>query len=368
VMAGWLADHGARRLLLAGRTALPPRRDWNDDVTDPVLRQRIAAIRALELRGVSVEAVALDVASREDVVALLDHRDHNGAPLIRGVIHAAGVTGDQLLTKVTDDQRRKVLAPKVGGAQVLHEVFPPGTLEFLYLTASAGSVFGVPGQGSYAAANAYLDALARERRNQGCHTLSLDWVAWQGLGFASGATLVADELRRSGSRELTPGEAFAAWDFAHTHDVAQAVVLPVTVDEIAADGGGSPVPTRDWSGLSRDAIRKQLEDGLRNILAHELRLPVTEIESERPFAELGLNSIMAMSIRRDAEQLVGVELSATMLWNHPTLASLADHLVKRIAPQPESAPQTASDEPSGSVLDSLFDSIESVPASSESSI
>ena len=90
LMAAWLADRGARRLVLAGRTPLPPRRDWDSDANDADVRHKIAAIRALEMRGVAVDAVALDVGSRDAVQALLARRDADGATPIRGVIHAAG--------------------------------------------------------------------------------------------------------------------------------------------------------------------------------------------------------------------------------------------------------------------------------------
>ncbi len=102
--------------------------------------------------------------------------------------------------------------PKIAGAQTLHEVFPPDDVDFLYLTASAGGIFGVPGQAAYAAANAYLDCLARARHHRGGQTVSLDWVAWQGLGFAKDAQIVVQELARVGSRPVTPDEAFAAWE------------------------------------------------------------------------------------------------------------------------------------------------------------
>jgi phthiocerol/phenolphthiocerol synthesis type-I polyketide synthase A len=332
LMAAWLVDRGARRLVLAGRTPLPPRRDWDRDSIDAGAREKITAIRSLEMRGVSVDVVALDVGSREGVQALLARRDRDGAPPIRGVIHAAGVTHDQLLAEISDAALRQVMWPKVSGGQALHEALPPGTLDFFYLTASAATVFGVPGQGSYAAANAYLDALARARHRRGCHSLSLDWVAWRGLGFAASAQVVAQELQRLGSRELTQQEAFAAWEHVDTYDVAQAIVVPVR-------GVPHPLrpaaPTREWTRLPAQDLHCELETGLRAILARELRMPEDELESDRPLAELGLNSMMAMAVRRETEQLVGIELSATMLWNHPTISSLAAYLAKELSPQQE---------------------------------
>ena len=118
-----------------------------------------------------------------------------------------------------------------------------------------------------------------------------------------------------------------------------------------------------------DDLHAELENGLRAILATELRMPEAEVELDRPFAEMGLNSVMAMSIRREVEQLVGIELSATMLWNHPTIASFASYLAKKLVPQENS--EGDSDvvyDSADSVLDSLFDSVESTSASTESRI
>ena len=371
LMAAWLADRGARRLVLAGRTPLPPRRDWDSDSDDTDVRHKIAAIRALEMRGVSIDAVALDVGSRDGVQALLARRDGDGAPPIRGVIHAAGVTESQLLTEIADSQLRRTMWPKIAGAQALHEAFPPATLDFFFLTASAGTVFGIPGQGAYAAANAYLDCLARARHRQGCHTVSLDWAAWQGLGFGSDAQVVVQELQRLGSRPVTPEEAFTAWEYVNRYDVAQAVMAPMPSAEegasVISDAHLTSTPIRAWSEMSPDDLHAELENGLRAILATELRMPEAEIELDRPFAELGLNSVMAMSIRREAEQLVGMELSATMLWNYPTVASWAEYLTKKLLPQKDSVDDVdGSPDSSSSVLDVLFESVESAPAGSES--
>jgi phthiocerol/phenolphthiocerol synthesis type-I polyketide synthase A len=360
LMADWLADRGARRLILAGRSSLPPRRDW-DSTTDPDLQNKIAAIRALEGRGISIDAVAFDVGSPDAVQTLLATRDRDGSPPIRGVIHAAGVTESALLTDTTDDSLRRVMWPKIAGAQALHSAFPPGRLDFFFLTASAGTVFGVPGQAAYAAANAYLDCLARARSRHGCHTVSLDWVAWQGLGFGADAAVTVQELARLGSRPVSAEEAFAAWDYVDRYDIAQAVMAPMPSAESNGESAFVSVPA--WSELAGEDLPRKLEDELRAILARELRLTDSELESDRPFAELGLNSVMAMSIRREVEQLAGIELSVTMLWNHPTIASLTAFLAKKLSPQEVSSDDDGDENglpaSSSPVLDALFESVES---------
>jgi phthiocerol/phenolphthiocerol synthesis type-I polyketide synthase A len=373
LIADWLVDRGARRLVLAGRSPLPPRRQWGGEIHDPDVRRKIAAIRALEMRGVCVDAVAVDVGSGEAMQKLLATRDRDGDPPIRGVIHAAGVTESQLLTEIDEDRLRRALWPKVEGARVLDEAFPPGTLDFFYMTASAGAVFGVPGQGAYAAANAYLDGLARARHHRGCNTVSLDWVAWQGLGFASDAEIVVQELLRIGSRPVTPEEAFAAWEHVSRHELAQAVMAPLPSPGGTAETAEhhTSQPKWAWSEMSAEAVLSTLEVELRVILACELGMADDDLELDRPFADMGLNSVMAMSVRRAAEQLIGIELSATMLWNHPTIAALAAYLTNKLLPRDGSATDVGNHfeglpDSAGSVLDALFDSVDPATAGSES--
>ena len=120
-------------------------------------------------------------------------------------------------------------------------------------------------------------------------------------------------------------------------------------------------PTRDWSAIGPDDLLAELQDGLRTILATELRLPESDVHTDRPFAEMGLNSVMAMSIRREIERLVGLELSATMLFNHPTIATFATYLANQLVPGLDGDGDAGedADDSSDSLLDSLFDSIES---------
>jgi phthiocerol/phenolphthiocerol synthesis type-I polyketide synthase A len=130
----------------------------------------------------------------------------------------------------------------------------------------------------------------------------------------------------------------------------------------ASDADRTSRSAQAWSAMGADELRRELEAGLRRILARELRVAETELDVDLPFAELGLNSVMSMSIRREAEQLAGIELSTTMLWNHPTIESLTTFLVEKLSPQQDSDSDidVVSDSTS-SVLDTLFDSVESAP-------
>src|SRR6185437_115427 len=301
----------------------------------------------------------------------LAKRDDEGAVPIRGVVYGAGITDAELFTELDEGRLRRTVWPKIAGAHVLHQAFPPGSLDFMFLTAAAGAVFGVPGQGAYAAANAYLDGLAQLRHRQGCHTVSQDWVAWRGLGFGAEAQIALAELERLGSRAISADEAFGAWDHLTRYDVAQAVMAPMAAMS-ATDGSGADEPratTPAWSEMPAEDVRAELQTGLRAILARELQLAETDLDLDRPFAEYGLNSVMAMSVRRDTELFVGIELSATMLFNYPTIVALAEHLAKKVSPQPESeSDNDAPGDSDGGVLSDLFDSVESAPAGSERGI
>ena len=330
LMAAWLADRGARRLVLAGRTPLPPRRDWDSDTNDTDVRHKIAAIRALEMRGVSVDAVALDVGSRDAVQALLARRDGDAAPPIRGVIHAAGITESQLLTEIAYGPLRRTMWPKIAGAQALHEAFPPASLDFFFLTASAGTVFGIPGRAPTRQPMRISTAWP-ERVTDKAATPSV-WTGWPGRDSGSPLTRKSSCKSLNGWGRGRSPRTFTAWEHLQCYEVAQAVMAPMPSSDGSASAASdthriSPAKWT-WSQTPAENMLTELEIGLRTILARELHLPEAELELDRPFAELGLNSVMAMSIRREAEQLVGIELSATMLWNHPTIASLAEYLAK----------------------------------------
>jgi 6-methylsalicylic acid synthase len=334
-VAHHLADRGATRLVLATRRALPKRSAW-DAVTDEPTGRMIDGIRALENRGVTVRAVALDVADRLACARLLEP-DALGLPPIRGIVHAAGVLDNRMVAGVDEASVAAVLGPKVAGSWALHELFAPGSLDFFVLFSSCGQLLGMPGQATYGAANAFLDALARHRPD----TLSLGWTSWQGQGMAVN-DVVDRELAARGVTTITAAEAFDAWDLAARRGPGHYPVLAVhggetretlpllrdlTAQEPAvADGPGRP----DEDDLSASGTPEELREHLRGLvgsqIATEMRLPVTTLDVRRSLIEQGLDSVMTIVIRKRLEKRFGHKLPATLLWHQPTVTAIAEHL------------------------------------------
>ena len=310
--ANWLADRDARRLILAGRTPLPPRRQW-ETVTDPVTAGRIAAIRTLEARGVAVEAVALDVAEPHAVQDLLDRRDADGAPPIRGVVHAAGVIRDQLLTRLDLDAVREVMSPKIAGAQALDMAFSPESVDFFFLISSAAAVSAFRVRAAMPPPTPTWTRW-RDRATAAAATHSAS-IGWSGVASDGAPT---DHWSSPSSNVKVPGRSsrrgVRGLGHVAAYDVAQAVVIPVADGKLPTDVDGWPC--RSGPGLVAAVRRGGLPRAAAGLLHsyRELRIGEDELPVDVPFTELGLDSLWAMSIRREAELLVGVELSMSILW------------------------------------------------------
>ncbi|CAO5250716.1 type I polyketide synthase [Frankia sp. AgKG'84/4] len=354
-VAHWLTERGARRLVLAGRHGLPPRREW-DDPTDPETRRRIDAVRALEGLGVTVRVVALDVADEAATARALS--ECTDLPPISGIVHAAGVLDNRMALDVDESSLRTVLRPKVNGAWNLHRLFPPGTVDFFVLFASCGQLLRLPGQASYGAANAFLDALAAHRGD----TTSFDWTSWRGQGMAANKA-VDRALRAIGVTDISPAEAFAAWDFASRRGPGQFVILnraPVDdgrpagagTDDIpllaeldvppggttrGAGGAGAentPQTPDPLAGLLPDELRRRMVEVVGADVAGEMRLAATALDVDRSLVEQGLDSVMTIVLRRRLEKRFGRRLPSTLLWHHPSVAAIADHLIDQLAAPP----------------------------------
>ena len=336
-MAVRLADLGARRIVLLSRRGVGDRSTW-DAESEPA-----RTILALEERGVSVRVAAVDIAAAgaaDELRAAL--RD---LPPVRGVVHAAGVEAGALLTGTTGDDFAATMRPKVDGTLTLHEVFPPGELDWLVLFSSCGYLAGFPGQGAYACANAFLDAFAQQRRSLGDRTTAVAWTAWRALGMGSTSSFVAAQLQALGMGTVGADDAMRALDLAMRADQPHVVVLPVTADAASVPMLADIAPVHDDDTF--DGPVRVGPDGMDTptwvaemvvaTVAAELGLSDEGVDPRLPLAEIGVDSIMTVALRKQLERQTGLALPPTLLWEHPTAAAVTAHIVELLGPLPDSA-------------------------------
>jgi phthiocerol/phenolphthiocerol synthesis type-I polyketide synthase D len=381
VVTRWLVERGAGRIVLNGRS-------------EPSDAQRAD----LDKLGGDTEIVfvAGDIATRGVAEKLVEAAEQTGRPL-RGLVHAAGVTGDGLITAVTRDGLKRVWAPKVAGALRLNAVTVTRELDWWVGFSSMATLLGLPGQLAYATGNAWLDALVAWRRASGLPATAINWGQWSGVGMSKSLTysvldpitpdegvealqsLVGGPINRVGVGRLRLDRAVAATpEFRELDYFAQLIsefdtvagVRNVEQRPTAEDADATAAAVPDWSQLSTEDRLIELQTRLRAILARELRMSPSSISLDAPFPELGLDSMMAMTVLKETKKLVGLDVSANMLFNHPTIASLATYLAGLLAPPdaPEQDSVGSSAEPERSVLDDLFDSVESASAGVESGL
>jgi len=264
----------------------------------------------------------VDVANEAELSAFLEAFHAEGWPPIRGVVHAAGVLQDGLLVQLDAAALDKVLRPKVMGGWLLHRLLRDDPLDFFILFSSAGSMLGQPGQGNYAAANAFLDALAHHRQAQGQPALSINWGAWAGEGFADsvGGKRLAARLALLGISSIAPKRALELLGRLVGRSAAQVVAVPVDwrqYREFYPAGLASPLlselahveaeASRAPAGKSerRESLlaaepaerRQMLQSYLGQQVARVLGLSPAKLDLQQPLSNLGLDSLMAVELK-----------------------------------------------------------------------
>nr|BAE93722.1 type I polyketide synthase [Streptomyces sp. NRRL 11266] len=338
------AEHGVRHLLLAGRRGI-------DTPGAPELQEQLRAA------GAEATFARCDLTDRDAVARMLA-----GIPDDRpltAVVHAAGVVADATIASLTPETLREVLAPKVDAATHLDELTRDLDLDAFVLFSSIAGVLGTPGQGNYAAANAWLDALAARRRARGQAGQALAWGLWGDVGGSGGmgAALGEAELARwsrSGIAPLTPELGLASLDAALRTRTPN--VIPVRMDLPAlraqAEVGEVPYLLRDFAprrrarrvaaagtatGTSALAGRLAALDAAAQdaellalvrtqaalVLGHD---DAAHVDAEQDFKALGFDSLTAVELRNRVNSAAGVRLAPTVVFNHPTPARLARHL------------------------------------------
>ena len=222
----WLAERGARRLILMGRTPLPARSQWNQAGSRQA--RQIAAIQVIESLGTSVHLAVVDVGDEVQLREFLESFENEGWPPIRGVIHAAGIMQYQPLLEHSAAAMHAILNPKVAGGWLLHDLLKDTPLEFFVLFSSASALLSSPMLTSYAAANAFLDGLAHYRQKLGLPALSINWGLWSQVGM--GADFAEEERSTAGLRGIAtiePKKGLEVLERLLLQQTAQVGVIPV---------------------------------------------------------------------------------------------------------------------------------------------
>jgi acyl transferase domain-containing protein/acyl carrier protein len=354
-VARWLVEKGAGQVVLMSRKAAP------DELT--------ARIR--ELAGPGGERIIViqgDVARAEDVervLAAIAAGSGGGAgrspgrPLrLRGVVHAAGLVEDGTLARQQWDGFARVMAPKVLGGWHLHRLTRNLDLDFFVGFSSMTAVLGNAGQGNYAAANAFLDALMHYRRGLGLPGLALDWGIWRDVGMAA-----ADPARRLAPLEargidgIGPEEGMAAMEALLASRLVQVGILPVDwsrylggaadrVPALLAQLASATVrpaqPVRAAPSLTPERVEEALLAEIRRVLdlGEDER-----VDPGEPLERLGLDSLMAVELRNRLGQMLGTNLPATILFDYPSVDALAGYIRSDVLQAPAEEPVDAAPEP-----------------------
>ncbi|MGW2283080.1 SDR family NAD(P)-dependent oxidoreductase, partial [Streptomyces sp. NPDC001770] len=340
-VARWLADRGTHRVVLTGRRG-------------PATEGVPARAAELAARGTGVDVVACDVGERAEVAALLTRIDATGGPALSTVLHTAGVGQGGTVDQTTSAGLAEVCAPKAAGARWLDELTAERGLDDFVLFSSGAAVWGGSDQAGYAAANGYLEGLAAERRAAGRPATTLSWGLWDGGGMGGGS--VSTRLNRYGVRAMAPelavralGQALDAGDDAITvadidwpvfgptftlrrpspllADLPYAGIDPAPAESDTASGAGEGIGLADQlAGLPHPEQLRRLEEIVCDQAAAVLGHTAGALPKGRPFRHLGFDSVMAVDLRNRITDTTGRRLPATLVFDHPTPAELAEYL------------------------------------------
>jgi acyl transferase domain-containing protein/NAD(P)-dependent dehydrogenase (short-subunit alcohol dehydrogenase family)/acyl carrier protein len=342
-------EHGVSRLLLASRRGAEA----------PGVEELVQELTAL---GAHVRVMACDVSERRELERLLASIEPEHP--LRALVHAAGVLDDGVIESLSPEHIDRVFKAKVDGAWHLHELTASLELEAFVLFSSFAGTLGSPGQGNYAAANACLDALAERRRGDGLAALSLAWGAWESDGGMLAGLEGSDRARiaRAGLRVLSSDLGLRLFDSALGSGAAVAVAVDFdrSALRVLAETGALPPLLQGMAPAAvpraASGVRGSLLNLLGDVPVSERRRIVLElvreetaavlghdsgaaIEPQLSFKELGFDSLVAVELRNRLALRTGIALSATMVFDHPSPAALAAHLLERSSGEtPREAP------------------------------
>ncbi|NJK47853.1 aminotransferase class I/II-fold pyridoxal phosphate-dependent enzyme, partial [Candidatus Gracilibacteria bacterium] len=338
----WLVQQGAKHLILTGRNQ--PSQEARETIDQ------------LEKIGTRVNVVQADVSNFDDVKRIIASSPHlpvSPSPCLplRGIIHAAGVLDDGVLLKQNWERFDRVLAPKVRGAWNLHLATQNLPLDFFVCFSSIASLLGSPGQGNYAAANAFMDALAHYRRGLGLPGLTINWGVWADVGMA--AQLSEHDrarLEEQGLGAIAPQQGLKLLEALLQSQATQVGVLPVDWSLFLKQFPQNPFfeelapQPKQKTAQPRSEFLQELEtatngdrktllcDLIRSQVAKVLGFDSPEyIEIQQNFGDLGMDSLMAVELKNALQASFGVSIPLTSAFDYPTVELLTDYLAQELS-------------------------------------
>ncbi len=338
--ARWLADKGARTLLLASRSGT---------VSD----EARATVEALQASGVSVHALACDVTDRAALAALLARCESGELPPLKGIVHAAAVIEDALAVNLDAAHIRRVYAPKIAGALNLHELTQGLELQLFVLFSSATTLFGNPGQSCYVAANHWLEALTALRRRQGLVATCARWGAIDDVGFLARNEKIKDALQgRMGGAALHSDAALAALErmiladsgtlgvleldwtalarFLPSAESAKFVEIARGADEVEQGEDSRAELARMLLELTPEELHDAVVGMLKAELSAILLVSEEKIDADKSVYDMGFDSLMGVELMAAIETRFGIQLPVMALSESPTLGKLAEKLIQKL--------------------------------------
>ena len=346
-LAEYLAKTVQAKLILIGRSDFPHRSGWEQWLLthheEDFTSQKIQKMQAIEELGGEVLVIAADVISEEQMQnAIANALNHFGD--INGVIHTAGVPGGGIIQNKTKSMAEEIFAPKIKGTLVLDRVLQDIKLDWMVLCSSLNSVQAAFGKVDYCAANAFLDAFAHYKTNQGANTIAINWYGWQEVGMTAQKNSFKNSLQDNVQRWLLPGEGVEVFSRILGYGLTQVIVSTVdleilikqennfdkTVDLqnnttlIDSNGGGYQRPQ-----LSNPYVApgNPLELAIAEIWQQFLGIAAVGVDDN--FLELGGDSLLATQIIAQLRERFQVKLSLANLFAAPTVAEMAVSLVDK---------------------------------------
>ena len=356
IIARWLVTRGARHLILAGRSSLPARQEWQTASSGTMEGARINAIRGLESLGAKIQTVSVDMGSARSVTGMISQCLRADQPPLRGVFHAAGVTQNELLVNQSSEQMRDILAAKMVGGWLLHRLLTDIPLDLFVLFSSFSSFLGSPMLGSYSAANMFLDALAYHRRSLGQVGLSVNWGPWgeagmaarilttekskgdrwkgipNGVGFLSTqrALEAMEQLLEEGA--VQTGVMSIDWTAWHRWTSGGLAVPPYLSLLISESDSGVAGKTADRRrerilGVQSEQRAEMVGSYLTEEMARILKVPLASVDRDKPIVNMGFDSLMSIELKNQIETDLGVSVAMARLIQSPTILELTDLVV-----------------------------------------